>query len=195
MNDISEATRKSPSKTYVRNLADGVRLKGRVSPCVFMNPGYPLQLQVTLEHGGRSLGVAYAVDRTKGADTYADADIEALLTGIRILPCNRCAAPAFDPESIDTNRAGLCESCFLEDLESAFARAAEAEQQELADRDRRMKQEGMKVRVSAWVHPEEGGDDYPLDWYLETQPTPEQVREMLRDQHSGLLDDFQIITL
>src|SRR5262245_7385133 len=158
MSEFCESITRSPSQTYVRDLHDGVRLEGRVSPCVFMNPGYPLPVQVALQHDGKSLGVAYAVNRAKEADTYTDADVEALLADICISPCLRCASPAFDPETIQTNRSGLCESCFLADLEAELAEAEEAERRETAARDDEMKKAGMKFRVSAWVHSEAGDD-------------------------------------
>jgi hypothetical protein len=195
MNDVSASTEKSPSKTYVRDLPGGVSLEGHVSPCVFMDPGYPLQVQVTLKHSGKVLGVAYALNRTKEAHTYRDADVEALLAGIRLASCHRCAAPAFDTATVETNRSGLCESCFLGDLEAELTDAEEAEQREIAARDEEMKKAGMKFRVSAWIHPEEGGDDCFVDWYLAAQPTPEQVRGFLLERHSSVLDDYEIITL
>ena len=39
------------------------------------------------------------------------------------------------------------------------------EQLERADKDGRMKQNGMRVRLTAWVHPDHG-DDYQVDWYF-----------------------------
>src|SRR5262249_10316775 len=115
-------------KTSVRHLDGGIMLEGEVSPCIFMYPGYPLQIRVTLRRKpGESLGDAYAVDRSKTADTATEADVARLLEPVRIIPCRRCAAPAFDPDTIETNRAWLCESCFLQDLEVEFAKAQEAE--------------------------------------------------------------------
>jgi hypothetical protein len=196
MNGFSESIEKNWRKTYLRVLSDGVKLEAEVSPCVYMTQGYPLQVEVTLRrHSNECLGKAFATNRTKTADTYTDADVEELMAGIRIIPCHRCAAPAFQPETVETNRNGLCESCFMSDLEADVAKAEEADRQETAARDLRMKKEGMSVRISAWVHPEGGGDDYQVDWYLEARPTAEGVRSLLREQHSSRLDDYQIITL
>jgi hypothetical protein len=185
-----------PRKIYARRLDGGLILEGEVSPCVFMYPGYPLQIRVTLRRKpGESLGDAYAVNRSKTAATATEADAARLLEHIRIIPCRRCAAPSFDPNTIETNRAGLCESCFLRDLEAGFAEAQEAERQELAERDRRRKADGMMFRVSAWVHPEAGGADYPVDWYFAAAPTDEQVRILLREAGSAVLGDYRIIAL
>jgi hypothetical protein len=65
-------TSRDEQRSFTRDLGDGVKLDAEVSPCVFMNPSYPLQVTVTLHrHLGKWLGVAYAIDRTKtgGGDT------------------------------------------------------------------------------------------------------------------------------
>jgi hypothetical protein len=183
-------------KTYARNLGNGLTLQAEVSPCVFMYPSYPLQIQVTMyRHADECLGQAFAVDRTKTAETYSDATVHRLLARIRTVSCRRCSTPAFDPDTVRTNRGGFCEKCFLSDLQTECAAALKAEQRKIASRDRRMKRRGMTVRVTAWVHPQSGGDDYQVDWYLASSPTPEEVSQMVRDQGSCQLDDYQIVVL
>lgn len=182
-------------KTYIRHLGDGVRLEAEVSPCVFMNAGYPLQLTVTLRgSGGQSLGEVHPSDRAKTATTYTDADAKRLLAGVDVKPCPRCATPAFDPATIHTNRGGLCEPCFMADLRADWAKADEEERQELAARDLRMKNKGMTVRVTAWVHPDDG-DDYQITWYLKEKPLPEQIKCELLERGSAILDDYKVIEL
>ncbi len=181
---------------YVHELGDGIRLEGEVSPCVFMYPGYPLQVTVTLRrHSGESLGVAYAVDRALTVETATDADVSRLLSAIQSTSCGRCSEPAFDPATVETTRGGLCEACFVGDLDAELAKFAEAENRRLANRDRRMKAKGMTVRVSAWIHPAERGDDYQADWYFATRPTPAGIRKLLRKEGSIIPADFQIIDL
>jgi hypothetical protein len=85
-------------KIYVQDMGDGLRLEGEVSPCVFMYPGYPLQVTVTLRPDtGESLGVAYAVDRTLTVEIATDEDVSRLLSARlmrilfrRILECRAC---------------------------------------------------------------------------------------------------------
>ena len=193
---MTNQTTNTPShtaKTYTRDLGSGTRLQAAVSPCVFTCPGYPLQLRVELYCSDVWMGDVRAVDRALTADTYTDEAVERLLATIGITPCSRCSAPAFDPATVETNRNGVCEGCFLSDLNAEFAAAEEAEQRKLAARDRRMKRKGMVVRVTAWVHPQ--GDDYQVDWYLAAHPTPEQVADMLRAEGSSCLDDYQITVL
>jgi hypothetical protein len=185
-----------PCKTYARNLSGGLKLKSEVSPCVFMYSDYPLQIRVTLtRRTGEYAGDAYSADRSKTSKSATEADVRRLLAAVRIIPCRRCAAPAFDPATIETNRAGLCEACFLSDLEADIAQAEEAERQEIEERDRRMKAAGMRFRVSAWVHPESGGDDYQMDCYFAATPTDEQIRGLLRGKGSRVLDDYRLVTL
>ncbi|WP_437186537.1 hypothetical protein SH668x_003691 [Planctomicrobium sp. SH668] len=184
-----------PRKTYSHDLGNGVRLEGEVSPCVFMYPRYPLQVEARLRNAaGTPLGKACAVNRSLTAETATDADVSALLSTIRTMPCIRCSGPAFNPTTVDTNRGGLCESCFVADLDAELARFSERERRKLAKQDCRMKAKGMRVRVSVWVHPAVG-DDYQADWYFPAQPTPAQLQRRLRDEGSELLDDYQIITL
>lgn len=193
MTKSAKPTRKR--KTYTRYFGNGVWLEAEVSPCVFMYPGYPLQLTVTLRGFlGQYLGEVHPADRTRTATTYTDADAERLLAGVQVTPCSRCSTPAFDPTSVQTNRGGLCETCFLADFTAELEREEEAERQKLAAQDFRMKNNGMTVRVSAWVHPE-NGDDYQLTWYLQEKPLPEQIRWALLEEGSTVLDDFDIIEL
>lgn len=195
MTTKSDYSRKPKRRNYVRDLPDGARLLAEVSPCVFMYPGYPLQIQVTLlREPGERLGNAFVHDRSKTASTYKTRDVERLLRDVRTAPCPRCSTPAFDPTSVQTNRGGLCEDCFVGDLEAEHAKQCRAEQRSIAARDHRMKQNGMAVRVSAWIHPE-SGDDYQVDWYRPKRPTPGDVRKLLIQHGSVVLNDFQIITL
>jgi hypothetical protein len=171
---------------YVHELGDGIRLEGEISPCVFMYPQYPLQVTVTLKrHSGESLGVAYSADRSLTAETATKADVSRLLSAIQSTSCSRCSEPAFDPATVETNRGGLCESCFVGDLDAELAKFAEAEKRRLANRDRGMKAKGMKVRVSAWIHPVVGGDDYQADWDFADQPTPARIRTLFREEGSS----------
>lgn len=95
----------------------------------------------------------------------------------------------------DTNRRGMYEACSLTELHAEWAQTEEAEKQELAARDAREKATGMTVRITAWIHPHSGGDDYLVDWYFAEQPTPSQIRSLLREQGSMELDDFTLIHL
>lgn len=196
MNESNQYIDAKNPKSYVRELDGSMQLQARISPCVFMYKHYPLQVEVTLlRDDGTSLGSAHAQNPEKTAPTATDADVRRLLDAVRIVACHRCAAPAFDPATIQTNRAGLCESCFLNDLKRDLAKAVDAERKEIAARDRARKKSGDMVRISAWVHPENGGDDYQVDWYCKSYPSPEQVRCLLLGMNSRVCDDYQIISL
>ena len=196
MNECIEIIDAKNAKSYVRELDGAMQLQARISPCVFMCKNYALQVEVTLlRDDGTSLGSATAQNPDKTAQTATDADVCRILDAVRIVACHRCAAPAFDPATIQTNRAGLCESCFLDDLRQKSAKAQDAERKEIAARDRARKKSGDKVRISAWVHPANGGDDYQVDWYCKSYPSPEQVRGLLLEMNSRVCDDYQIINL
>lgn len=112
------------SKPYGRKLKDDTSLAGEISPCVFMYPGYPLQVQFTLRgRAGESLGNAIISNRRLNANTATEADVRELLANVRTKPCSGCGTLAFDPTTVETNRNGLCEGCFLRDLEAQWAKS------------------------------------------------------------------------
>jgi hypothetical protein len=183
-------------KIYVRDLGDGVSLEAEVSPCVFMYASYPLQITITLHrHPGECLGEAYAADRTNTAESYTDASVELLLANVRISPCPCCSKPTFDAATVQTHRGALCKICFEKALEAEWAVEEAAAQRKIAARDSLMMRKGMVVRVDAWIHPEEGGDDYQVSWYFPAQLTKAKVRRLLRKEGSTITDDYQIIQL
>jgi hypothetical protein len=196
MNESNQYIDAKKAKGYVRELDGSMQLQARISPCVFMYKNHALQVEVALmRDDGTSLGSAYAQNPDKTAQTATDADVRRLLDAVRTVACHRCSAPAFDPATIQTNRAGLCESCFMNDLKVDMAKAEEAERKIIATRDRARKKSGDIVRISAWVHPANGGDDYQVDWYCKSYPSPEQVRCLLLEMNSRVCDDYQIINL
>ena len=184
-----------PGITYTRELPNGVTLVAEVSPCVFMDSGYPLQLTDTLRQHGKLLeGSAIVADCSLNAKTATDADVSRLLATVRTKPCMRCSAVAFNPKTAETNRGGHCEACFLADLHAELDKELAAENRRIAQRDKRMKAKGMKYRVVAWVHPDEG-DDYEIEWYFFSRPTPKIVRAYLMQVRSAILDDYEVIAI
>ena len=184
-----------PGITCTHELPNGVTLVAEVSPCVFMYSGYPLQVTVTLRQHGQLLeGTAIAVDRSLTGKTATDADVSRLLATVRTEPCKRCSSVAFDPKTAETNRDGYCEACFLADLHAELDKELAAENRRTAQRDKRMKAKGMKYRVVAWVHPDDG-DDYAIEWYSPFPPTPQSIRVHLRREGSVIQDDVEIIPL
>jgi hypothetical protein len=189
-------SKKRNRKSYTRDLGEGLMLEAEVSPCVFMYRGHPLQISVTMRSSsGKPLGQVHPANSTKTAATYTHADARRLLAAIEVKPCPRCSTPAFDPTTVETNRGGLCEACFVADLQAELEKELEAVRRQIAARDLRMKNKGFTARVTAWVHPEEGGDDYQMDWYFKQRPLPEQIQLLLLEVGSEILDDFEIIKL
>lgn len=133
---------------------DGVQMTASVSPCVWMYPGYPLQVQVQMKGGGSAI----LKNQNLTWETATQQDVVALAESIRVVPCHRCGKPAFDPSSVETNRQGLCEACFTADIEAEFNRLEEEEEKKVLRRDRKMKKQGYTHRVTGWIHPEQGSD-------------------------------------
>src|SRR5579871_5472336 len=147
-------------KTKTREISD-VILTGEVSPCVWMY-GTPFQIQVHMGdqknlHSGGNITLQ---DKALNNDTYTEMDIVRLLAMVRIQKCKNpdCHNNAFHTDH-GSNREGECEQCFMTKLNAEIAAEQKKEDAKIARRDKQMKRKGMVVRVEAWVHPEEGGDD------------------------------------
>jgi hypothetical protein len=182
-------------KPYGRKLKDGTTLAGEISPCVFMYPGYPLQVQVTLTgKAGENLGNAIIANRRLSINTATEADVRELLANVRTQSCSGCENVVFDPTTVETNRNGLCEGCFLGNLEAQWAKESETEFRMTARHRQAMKAKGMKFHIIGWIHPD-AGDDYQVDWFFQKRPTKAAIRALLREEGSTVLDDFQIIAI
>lgn len=176
--------------TYQRMVGDA-RLEGRIAPCCWMYPNLKsthTQLMVTL---GESIPATLYVEI--GVDEVTPADLVAALDAVEPIPCSRCGAPAFNPETIETNRGGLCEDCFMADLDKEVAEITKKENDKIAKNDRRMLKRGFTHRVTAWVHA--GGDDYPMDIYYAAAPTPDEIVKELKRKRSRVLDDYTVTRL
>src|SRR5579872_4803272 len=123
-------------------------------------------------------------------------DIVRLLATVRIQKCKNpdCHNHAFHPDH-GSNRQGECEQCFMAKLNAEYEAEKKKEDADIARRDEQMKRKGMTVRVEAWVHPEEGGDDYIVDIYYSRKPTPAQIEKALRDKGSSVFTDYRVVTL
>lgn len=162
-----------------------------ISPCCWMYPGHGLQIRVTLLNGGS----AYIHDVEKPFDHSSEADVDRLLKQVRVIPCSRCGDHAFDPASVISNRNGLCEKCFLSDLDAEFAEAKAKEQAEITALNAKMLAEGYTHRVDAWIHPVAGGDDRQVSLYYIGKPSDRTVRRRLQMEGSSVLEDYVILPL
>lgn len=168
-------------------------LSARMSPCVWMYPGYPLQVTVTIEN---TMGDTIISDKATGI-TYRNATSEAmqaLFDQVKICECTKCKAPAFAPDTPGSNRNGLCEQCFLKDWQASYD--AHCKEQEAADAKRleKAKREGFTHRVLAWLHGDEG-DDQQIEILYRGAPDPVAIKTKLREMGSVLLDDFKVVEL
>jgi len=174
-------------KTYdYRFDVNGIELTSAVSPCVWMYPNYPLQISVQFKGGG----VAYLKNPHKTWSTTTEQDVIDLASTVKLQPCSRCSKPAYDPATVETNRGGLCESCFMSDLDAKFQKLVKQEETAVRRRDRSMRKKGYTHRVSGWVHPAMG-DDVKMDWYFDGLPSKAQIEKALREAGSQVLNDYQ----
>lgn len=163
---------------------DGIELTASVSPCVWMYPNYPLQVCIDMSGGGR----AFLQRKDRNWESTTEADVIGLAESIRLKPCSRCGKPAYDPDVVDTNRAGLCEHCFMTDLNAEFEKEQKKEAAKVRRQDARMKKKGFTHRVTAWVHPARGSD-YQVDLYFNQPPSKAMIAAELKKAGSVVLDD------
>lgn len=184
------------TKTKTRSIGN-VKLTAEVSPCVWM---YKTAFQIKVEMGNkknpRSGGDIIIVDRALNNDTYTEADIVRLLDTVKIQECKNvdCSNPAFHPDH-ESNRKGECEHCFMTKLNAEFEAEQKKEDAKIARRDKQMKRKGMVARVEAWIHPEEGGDDYMVDIYYSSRPSDAEIKAQLRQKGSAVLNDYRVVAL
>lgn len=169
---------------------DGHVLTATVSPCSWMYSGYGLQIMVKLDGGGEAIFHAKDV----AWEAASEADFDALTGRVRLIPCARCGKPVFDPNATNTNRKGLCEGCFMGDLNKELEAALEAEQVEIERTDAEMLAKGYTHRVEACVHPEQG-EDLQVAFYFQGAPSKADIRATLKKEGSVVFDDYQIIEL
>ena len=83
----------------------------------------------------------------------------------------------------------------LKALRDAALASIEAEDAMLAKRDAQMKRKGMKFRITAWIHPSNGGDDRCIDWYEALRPTAQLIQTFLKKRGSEVLNDYVVVKL
>ena len=168
-----------------------VRMNATISPCSWMYPGSSFQLRVTLESGGD----CYLQGQKTFSSTTVE-DAEALCSKVVLVAC-KCGSPAFNPtvHAHDTNRNGQCEACFMRDLTARFAVEEAKENRRVKLEDRRMIRKGFTHKAVAWVHPAQGGDDYMVDIYFPAPPTDAEIKKVLRNKGSHVLNDYTVTTL
>ncbi len=167
----------------------GTKLVCEVSPCCWMY-GSPLQMGVTMLNGSSGsaivlTGIPY--------DKATNKDFKAAIEKVRLCKCKTCGKPAFDPKTIETNRAGECEECFLAKLRAEFAILQKKEDAKQKRRDDKMKLKGYKYKMIVCIHA--GGDDYFVDVYTVKEPTAVYAAAIAKNRGSRVLNDFRIETL
>ena len=168
-----------------------VKLSIQLDPCTWMYPGYGLQASISMEGGGKATVSNKAV-------LFADAtraDLQSMFERVGVVTCKDCGKPAFDVVTVETNRKGLCEECFMTALEADFQKAMAGEAKRMGRMDQKHKANGYSHRVDAWIHPAGGGDDYSVAIYSKGQPSDELIQKTLKRKGSAVLDDYKVAML
>lgn len=171
-------------KASVSREIAGAILTAEVSPCSWMNPTYGFQISVTMSEGG---GKAYVHEKELAFADATVGDMSRLLETIGVIACVKCGKPAFDPDTVRTNREKQCERCFMAKLNAEFEEGRKKEARRTAENDAKYKKQGYTHRVDAWIHRNDG-DDVAVSYYMQ-DPTDAQIRAKLRKARSVVLDD------
>jgi hypothetical protein len=167
----------------------GHTLDVSVSPCCWMYPGYPLQVQYTSDDG-RSRGYVRGTGYSEKTATREQVQkmLDAHLTPS---PCEVCRHEHLYNDDV---KGHVCEPCFTAKLNAKFDQERAEERDEVRRRDARMKKKGFTHRVTAWVHPNRG-DDRQIDIYTKGTLTKTEIRAELKKMGSRVLNDYTVFVL
>lgn len=180
---------KNHSCTFINN---GTEFVATLSPCVWL---YKTKIQFSVSMKGSPHGAVIVRHPSLGLAEATEQDALALCSGIRVKPCSRCGNPAFDPATVETNRGGLCEACFLDDLNAEFEEVQKREEAADAKKDESMRKKGFAWKVLAWVHPAAGDDRQLILYYAGAKPTAAEIGKELKRSGSQSLTDFSVTAL
>lgn len=168
----------------VLTIKEGVTLIGRISPCVWMYPGYPLQLTVKIDGATDNTIVSDSSTGINFQSATPEA-MQALIETVKVCECSKCKSPTFTV---------LCQRCQREDFDARWAEEEALEQVKEAKRLQQAKVEGYTHRVIAWIHPEDG-DDRMVEILFKGAPTAKGIKAQLHRLGSVVDDDYQITEL
>jgi len=169
-------------KTYQ---VDGHEVSVQVCPYSWMYPHGRSGVKFTLVETDQ---FAYR-DKLPKFEDLTEADIDALVPTLGVAPCSRgCGQPRFF-ESDSGNRGTLCESCFGMELLTEYAESKKRDEKRQRREELAQYRAGMRWKVTAWVHPARGGDDYPVTIYSNLKPTKAVIVANLRSEGSCRFDD------
>lgn len=180
---------------------DGTTLTAEISPCSWTCP-IGMQISVTMSggHPGGQVsrentgGRALVCNRDgKSITAASEADFNALCAQVRLVACPGCQAPAFDPNSVSTNRGGKCEQCFLAEIDMQEHDDDRIEVTGEASEVATALANGFTHRVVSRVHLESGCDQRVVLYYRHV-PAICEIEKELSARGSTVFDDF-IVTV
>jgi hypothetical protein len=193
LRDEFRAQQKNPlARAVLTSTTDGVEASMTVSPCSWMYPGYPLQVEVVIACGGTK---GYITEPSLKFQETTTADLERLFGQVRYLPCAApgCSNHRFDPNTVQTGSTDLCHACAFEAMKKELAAAQLEEKERFAELDREHKEKGFTHRVDAWIHPA-SGSDHEISFYIST-PTKRAIRAEVRKSGCTSGDDYTLVEL
>ena len=163
-----------------------------VDPRSWLFPDHGVQVIIHLV--GEAVHNGYIYDPALWVEQATEADLLRMLESVKLVPCRRCTAPAFDPATVRTTHQGLCHVCYVGGLAAQVTAHPAPQDAEEYPLDTEQRAAGMTHRVDAWVHG--SGDEVSLlTLYFAGEPPPGSIRQALEDAGSTVLDDYEVVPL
>lgn len=170
-----------PRKFFVTN-PDGTIVFASISPCAWMHDDYGMQVQLSLKEGECNAASTFVNWKTR----YKDCTPAELTQHITEWVHNDANVQELRAKQIAWDKHAAEYQAGAEVRKQAFLKEQAAE-------DAKMKAQGHTHRINGWVHPKQGGDDYPFTMYGQNV-TEVQVIKWLKKK-SSIIDQFKITVL
>ena len=144
-------------------------IKADISPCSFMNKTYGLQLSLLLMKGDVAVSREYVHNPAVFPETATEADVQAMLEGVKFQVCPCCGTPTFVSTNKYDNRKARCEQCAAREFRAELDKIKVAEDAKFKRQCDKMKAQGMKYMVDIVVH--STGDDKVVTHFMSDLPT------------------------
>lgn len=159
----------------------GTRVYVEISPCSWIYQGYGLQVKLALYLNAPNAASVFTIDRSFEACGATSGDL-------------RSAARALATDWLRVNGCGPLREAKArwEKVQADFKREAEEREAKLKKEIAKAKAEGFTHRLSAWVHPTHGDDEYVELWF-KGAPGSADIARVLRN--SVVKTDYSVTEL
>ena len=172
---------------------EGTTITANLPLYLFMHPHIDHKLQIdAVLVCGNDQGTA-RIKTNVPMSKATELDVTKALLTTKLCKC-KCGNIAFDP-SMDTNRNGKCETCFIRDLMNDYNEEVKKDQEEQLANDRQKYSQGYRYKIEAWIHPSGGGDDYVLIMHTKDKLSKARIVNLIAKEGCKRTDDYTVTEL